>query len=132
MDGVIQDVAGRRRNLNYTKKDKRPPNYVLWIQTFGPVTNAITDAVKEANTISPITNSPAWDRDDKVTGVVIRRPHNLGDLILMRKRLTLDTSLTNTGIGCTPFPEPGVERKAGRPCASCNLMSEPYYLFQKW
>ena len=120
---MIQDVAGRRRNLSYTKRDKTPPNKVLWIQTFGPATNAITDAVKEANTILP--NSPAWEGDDKVIGVVNRRPRNLGDMILKRKRLALDTSLTTTGTGrCTPFPVPGVKRKAGRPCASCNLMSE--------
>ena len=123
VDGVIQDVAGRRRNLSYTKRDKTPPNKVLWIQTFGPATNAIMDVVKEANTILP--NSPAWEGDDKVIGVVNRRPRNLGDMILKRKRLALDTSLTTTGTGrCTPFPVPGVKRKAGRPCASCNLMSE--------
>ena len=62
MGGVIQDVTGRRHNLNYTKKDKTPPNKVLWIQTFGPATNAMIDAVKEANTI--LSNPPVWDRDD--------------------------------------------------------------------
>ena len=36
---MIRDVAGRRCNLNYTKRDKTPPEKVPWIQTF---------AVKEA------------------------------------------------------------------------------------
>ena len=123
VEGVIQDVSSRRRNLDYKKRDKTPPNKVLWIQTYGPATPVITDAVKEANTI--LSKSPAWEGDDNVMGVVNRRPCNLGDLILKRKKLALDTSQSPEGTTrCTPFPTPGIKRKAGRPCASCNLMSD--------
>ena len=123
VDGVIRDVVGRPRNLHYKPKDKSPPNKILWVQTFGPATPVISDAVKEANTI--LMTSPAWEGDNKVIGVVSRRPRNLGDLILKRKRLALDISSSHSGTKrCTPFPKPGDKRKPGRPCASCNLMSD--------
>ncbi|KAL5257921.1 hypothetical protein ACHWQZ_G012763 [Mnemiopsis leidyi] len=123
VEGVIKDVVSRQRNLTYKPKDKSPPNRILWIQTYGPATQAITDAVKEANNI--LTTSPAWEGDSKVIGVVNRRPRNLGDLVLKRKKLALDTSMFHSGTTrCTPFPEPGVKRRPGRPCASCDLMSE--------
>ena len=32
---VIQEVAGRCHNLNYTNRDKKPSNWVLWIKTLG-------------------------------------------------------------------------------------------------
>ncbi|KAL5263914.1 hypothetical protein ACHWQZ_G005109 [Mnemiopsis leidyi] len=123
VEGVIKDVVSRQRNLTYKPKDKSPPNRILWIQTYGPATQAITDAVKEANNI--LTTSPAWEGDSKVIGVVNRKPRNLGDLVLKRKKLALDTSMFHSGTTrCTPFPEPGVKRRPGRPCASCDLMSE--------
>ena len=123
VDGVIKDVSERKRNLNYNTKDKTPPNKVLWVQTFGPATEAITEAVREANTVLP--RSPAWEGNNNVIGVVNRRPRNLGDLILKRKRNALDTTSSPPGTArCTPFSAPEVKRKVGRPCASCNLMSE--------
>ena len=122
VDGVIKDVSERKRNLNYNTKDKTPPNKVLWVQTFGPATEAITEAVREANTVLP--RSPAWEGNNNVIGVVNRRPRNLGDLILKRKRNALDTSSPPGTARCTPFSAPEVKRKVGRPCASCNLMSE--------
>ena len=122
VDGVIKDVSSRKRNLDYSKKDKTPPNEVLWVQTFGPASNDIQDAVKEANTM--LQKSPAWSDNKKVIGVVSRRPKNLGDLILTRKKFALDTSFNSEGtVRCSPLPVPGVKHKAGRPCESCDLMS---------
>ncbi len=94
----------------------------MWVQTFGPATPDIQKAVKEANTMLP--NSPAWSDNKSAIGVVNRRPRNLGDMILKRKSLALNTSSESVGtIRCTPFPAPGIKRKVGRPCDSCGLMS---------
>lgn len=123
VEGIIKDVSARKRNLDYKEKDsKLPPNKVLWIQTYGPATNDIHKAAKEANTMLP--QSAAWTGNDKVIGVVNRRPRNLADLILKRKKFALDQSRDSMGTTrCTPLPEPGLKRKVGRPCASCDLMS---------
>ena len=108
VDGIIQDVSTRKRNLEYTKKDsKLPPNKVLWVQTFGTATDEIHKAVNEANTMLP--KSVAWTDNDKVIGVVNRRPRNLADMILKRKRFALDSTHDASGTTrCTPLPEPGM------------------------
>ena len=123
VEGIINDVSNRKRNLDYRKKDSiQPPNTILWVQTYGPATDDIQKAVKEANSMLP--QSPAWTGNDKVIGVVNRRSRNLADLILKRKKFALDESRESLGTSrCTPLPEPGQKRKVGRPCASCDLMS---------
>jgi len=71
-----------------------------------------------------LPQSAAWTGNDKVIGVVNRRPRNLADLILKRKKFALDQSRDSMGTTrCTPLPEPGLKRKVGLPCASCDLMS---------
>ena len=54
-------------------------------------------------------------------GTVSRRGKNLGDLILNRKKFSLDPDTPNLGtIRCTPENGP---RKRGQPCKSCKHMS---------
>jgi hypothetical protein len=46
------------------------------------------------------------------------------DDFLCHNSLALDPTLDSSGTTrCTPLPEPSLKRKVGRPCASCDLMS---------
>ena len=125
VDSIIQDVSKRRRNLGCSKRDKKPPNEVMWVQTFGPATPHIQEAVKEANTMLP--NSPAWPADQKIIGVVNKKSKSLGDLILRRKHLALKTNFDSPGTTrCSPLPTPDLKRIVGRPCECCGLVSGNY------
>ena len=122
VDGIILDVCQRKRNLNYSQKVKTSPYRVNWVQTFSPVTKSIQKVVKEANGV--IQESSTWKNTTDILGVVNRRAKNLGDMLLQRKRLSLDTPTDCPGTTrCTPFPKPGQRRKRGRPCASCFMAS---------
>ena len=52
VDTVLDDVVKRPRNLFYkSNPEKKPPNKVLWVQTFCPATPLIKKLVKETNKI---------------------------------------------------------------------------------
>ena len=94
----------------------------MWVQTFSSETDDIKKVVQDANKV--LNTSLAWADNKKVIGVVNRRPKNLGDLILKRKKLALNSSSSIPGtVRCTPLPQPGQKKKVGRPCVSCDLMS---------
>ena len=122
VENILEDVIKRPRNLDYKNQVKKPPNKVMWIQTFGPATDKIKQLVKEANLV--VQKSPAWANISKALGVVSRKASNLGDLILKRKKF----ALSNFGIPvgterCTPLIQPQRKSRRGRPCESCPLMS---------
>ena len=118
VDGIISDVSGRKRNLNYNQKNKKSPYMVNWIQTFGPATEQIKMLIKDANKV--IGESKAWEGCKNVMGIISRRPKNLGNLLLHRKKFALTNHQQNNGT--TPCNLNAVKQK-GRPCASCPLMS---------
>ena len=71
-----------------------------------------------------LQKSPAWENENKVIGVVTKRPKNLGSMILLRRKRALDSNIQSQGTSrCTPLPQPGEKRKVGRPCTSCGMMS---------
>jgi len=45
----MEDVAYRKRTLDYRKKDAGAPFPVVWVQTFGPATPEISELIKKAN-----------------------------------------------------------------------------------
>lgn len=122
VDGIINDVLRRPRNLYYTKRDTRPPAPILWVQTFSPETSKIKKLVRDTN--KAIHKSTAWKDVRKAICVVSRRGKNLGDLILQRKKFALESHSGHSGTSrCTPIPRPGAKRSRGRPCEACPLMS---------
>ena len=122
--GIMDDVIKRARSLEYKDKPKEAPFPVAWVQTYGPASCEIQTLVKEANIV--LKQSPNWNDEDKVIGLVNRRGKNIGDLVLQRKRFALMPEDGSTGTTkCTPDPKPGEKRsKRGRPCESCKLMSQ--------
>jgi len=117
--GILDDVLTRKRTLVYKKKEETAPFPIVWVQTFGPATSEINALVKKAN--AALKLSPCWKDVERPMGVVSRRGKNLGDLILNRKKFSLDPGTPNLGtIRCTPEEGP---RKRGQPCKSCKLMS---------
>ena len=48
--GIMKDVAGRSRSLDYITKEKGTPFPVVWVQTYRPVTENIAKVVKKAKT----------------------------------------------------------------------------------
>ena len=66
--------------------------------------------------------SPCWEDVERPLGVVNRRGKNLGDLILNRKKFSLEVEpelKTSGTLRCSPEDQP----KRGRPCQGCQLMS---------
>ena len=117
--GIMDDVVKRKRTLDYRKKDGNSPFPVVWVQTFGPATSKINALVSKAN--EALKLSPCWKDIERPMGVVSKRGKNLGDLILNRKKFSLDPLTPNLGtMRCTPET---AARKRGQPCKSCRLMS---------
>ena len=123
--GIMKDVSKRPRKLEYKTKDSGAPFPVVWVQTFSPATPVITELVREAN--KAIRKSPVWKDVSQPIGIVNKRGRNIGDQILKRKLFALeDDGTTTSGTSrCTSILLPGQRNtKRGRPCESCNLMSE--------
>ena len=121
VENIFDDVVTRPRNLEYKKKEKKAPSVVMWTQTFGPETPVIKKVVKEANEM--LQKCPVWSKNDKVISVVNRRPKNIGDMILKRKRLALSTGNTPGTNRCSPLINQNRSKKKGRPCTCCPMMS---------
>jgi hypothetical protein len=124
VQGIIDDVLRRQRVLEYKAKPDKPPFPVVWVQTYGPATEQLTEIVKEANKV--IKSSGLWSNENKVIGLVHRRGKNVGDMVLKKKHFALNCGKkSGTGsIRCTPIQEPGKKRSLpGRPCGACKLMS---------
>ena len=122
IDGIIEDVLKRPRNLEPVKRQNTPPAKVLWVHTFGAQSDTIKQLVTESNKI--IKQTPVWKDEPKPLQMVCRRGKNLGDQLLQRKRLALENPSAPPGtVRCTPLLPPDGKRKRGRPCKSCNMMS---------
>ena len=118
--GVLNDVITRKRTLDYTKKTEESPFPVVWVQTFSPATPNISELVTQAN--KTLKLSPCWKDVERPLGVVSRRGKNIGDLILNRKKFSLEVEpelKTSGTVRCTPENQ----SKRGRPCQGCQLMS---------
>ena len=122
IDTIIADVLKRPRNLEPVIRPDKPPAPVMWVHTYGAQSDVIKQLVAESNKI--IKQSPAWKDEPKPMQMVCRRPKNLGDQLLQRKRLALtDSSVTPGTVRCTPLIAPGSKGKRGRRCKSCSMMS---------
>jgi len=118
--GIMEDVAYRKRTLDYRKKDAGAPFPVVWVQTFGPATPEISELIKKANVTLKL--SKCWKDIERPLGIVSRRDKNLGDLVLNRKKFSLASATPKDGtMRCTPV---SALRTQGQPCKSCDLMSE--------
>ena len=60
------------------------------------------------------------EQEHPVLGVVTRRAPNLRDILFSQKSICLDTGRGSVTSRCTPKNS----KRVGRPCSSCNLMSE--------
>ena len=119
---TIDDVLTRPRNLEYKEKSKESPYPVVWIQIYGPATPQLKKIVAEANIAAKL--SPLWKDEKVVLGIVNKRGKMLGDLILKRKNFALNHDKVETGsTRCTPKQLPGKKKPTGRPCDSCDMMS---------
>ena len=111
VDGIMKDVSGRPRTLNYRKKETGAPYPVVWVQTFGPATDAISKVVKQANKV--IKQSEVWKDVVRPIGIVNRRGRNLGDIVLKQKHFALQNDMSKvTGTSrCTPKVAQGKRKK---------------------
>ena len=121
VSNIMDDVSKKPRCLEYSKKPTEPPFPVLWVQTYGSGTEALSQIAKKANDI--LQESPVWKGTKRPIGLINRRDQNLGDLLLQKKRLALQSNDSKGTIRCTPVTGDSERRKRGRPCASCDMMS---------
>ena len=77
----------------------------------------------DANEI--IKQSSSWKGEENVIGVINKRPKNLGDMLLLRKKFSLGGLSKSSGTNqCKKLANMLGKKQIGRPCASCPLMSE--------
>ena len=100
VSNIMDDVSKKPRCLEYSKKPTEPPFPVLWVQTYGPSTEALSQITKKANNI--LQESPIWKGTKRPLGLINRRDQNLGDLVLQKKWLALQSREKTGIIRCTP------------------------------
>lgn len=118
---VISEVRSRPRSLGYRTTNQDPTVFTPWIITYGAGYNETKEKAKEVNDI--ITESRTWSNEapSKIPKfqVVTRRAPSLKDTLFKRKKLALGSGSSST----EPCTKPD-ERKRGRPCMTCKLVSE--------
>lgn len=119
---VMTDVLGRKRSLQYKKKNNLPPFQVTWVTTYTPASKVIQDIVNSTN--DALKLSKTWENDRKPVGIVHRRAPNLGSKLFKRRVLSLNghESTSSTGsVRCTTAEV--ASKKRGPKCKTCGMMS---------
>jgi hypothetical protein len=122
VDRALDKVRSRPRILQYKAKAKEEQPFVPWIVTYGAGFDEAKKMAVEVNEI--LANSSTWgdktpERSMKVK-VISRRSPNIKDLLFKRRSISMSSS--ETSLATVPCTKPE-ERKRGRPCQSCMLMS---------
>ena len=120
---IKQRVLNLDRNLNYKSKANEGLSGrfgAAWITTYGPGYDEVKGIVSLTN--ETLKASPLFhDLTYPILGVVPRRAANLQDMLFNQKVLGLGTGIGSVTTRCNPLDGP---KKRGRPCESCDLMSE--------
>ena len=116
-------VLNLKRDLNYKSKANEGLSGkfgAAWITTYGPGFDEVRGIVSQTN--EKLKASPLFhDLTYPALGVVPRRAANLRDMLFNQKSLGLGTGIGSVTTRCTLLDAP---KKRGRPCESCDLMSE--------
>ena len=120
VSGVISDVLQKERCLEFNDTCNNKPFLVPWVVTYGPGSEETKEMVKKLNVA--LKSSPTFKNtteNESIIQVVCRRAANIKDLVYGQKCLGKPEGI---GISsrCTPM---GTSRQ-GRPCDTCNMMSE--------
>ena len=121
--GAIEKVKTSPRVLGYKDKPLKDMSFVPWIVTFGPGFDESKKMSKDLNVI--LANSNTWIATPPELPlemkVVARRAPNIKDLLFKRRVIALSSSASTLVTEPCTNPE---DRKRGRPCQSCALMSK--------
>ena len=118
---ILNEVLRLKRSLEYKEKNDRITMGVPWITTFGPGHGELRAFVRTAN--SKLLESPlygAHNEQNPVLKVVSRRAPCLRNKLFNQKKIGLNISTGRLTTRCTL----STERRVGRPCQACNLMSD--------
>ena len=120
LNSVRNDVICKYRDLSYRNKENVTNKFeVGWITTFGPGYDEVKGLVKNLNT--SLQASPLFsEMETPVLGVVSKRAPSLRDMLFSQRDICLNTGRGSVTTRCTPLGT----RRVGRPCESCDLMSE--------
>ena len=116
---IRNDVYSKERDINYRNRVTEKKFDVGWVTTFGPGYGEVKKFISRINTT--LGTSPLFSEQERpVLGVVTRRAPNLRDILFSQKSICLDTGRGSVTTRCTPKNS----KRVGRPCSSCDLMSE--------
>ena len=120
LNSVRNDVICKTRSLSYRNKDTESKKFeVGWVVTFGPGYGEVKSLVKQLN--NSLTASPLFpNTGTPALGVVAKRAPSLRDILFSQRDICLNTGRGSVTTRCTPLGT----RRVGRPCESCDLMSE--------
>ena len=123
VNDVLNKVGNFDRKLEYNVKSVRTSDIlcVPWVSTFGPGNGELRRFVKNANATlvtSPLFNDHVLN-NKPILNVVSRRAPNFRDKLFNQKQIGLNITLGSPTIRCTNIGSRG----RGRPCMSCELMS---------
>ena len=117
---VIDEVRSQPRVLGYKESGGNCKSFTPWIVTYGSGHEETKQKVREVNEV--ISNSRTWNGEEPQHvpkfQVVNRRAPNLKDTLFRRKKIALGTDSRTTD----PCTDPA-ERKKGRPCQTCKVVS---------
>ena len=120
LNTVRNDVICKARDLSYKSRNNETENFgVGWVVTYGPGYGEVKGFVKQLN--NSLSTSPLFsDLETPALGVVTKRAPNLRDILFSQRDICLNTGRGSVTTRCTPIGT----RRVGRPCESCDLMSE--------
>ena len=116
---IRNDVFSKERDINYRNRATDRRFDVGWVTTFGPGYGEVKKLISRIN--RTLLTSPLFSEiEHPVLGGVSRRAPSLRDILFSQRNICLDTGRGLVTTRCTAINSRGV----GRPCSSCDLMSE--------
>ena len=116
---IRNDVFSKERDINYRNQATDRRFDVGWVTTFGPGYGEVKKLISRIN--RTLLTSPLFSEiEHPVLGVVSRRAPSLRDILFSQRNICLDTGRGLVTTRCTAINS----RRVGRPCSSCDLMSE--------
>ena len=116
---IRNDVFSKERDMNYRNRATDRRFDVGWVTTFGPGYGEVKKLILRIN--RTLLTSPLFSEiRQPVLGVVSSRAPNLRDIFFSQRNICVDTGRGLVTTRCTAINS----RRVGRPCSSCDLMSE--------
>ena len=116
---IRNDVFSKERDINYRNRVTDRRFDVGWVTAFGPGYGEVKKLISRIN--RTLLTSPLFSEIEyPVLGVVSRRAPNLRDILFSQRNICLDTGRGLVTTRCWAVNS----RRVGRPCSSCDLMSE--------